>query len=323
MQPTRGNAKYVTVPSKCFFRSEAIKNNSVSRTLAADSDPIVQLGTCDREVKRRTGFTCEAALLSYIFVVCNGDIKNVSKRSSSLTWYEEWFMHFEYIWGKSLTRIIDVEKEYGIGHKQIEAILSAKVEIEYRALKSWPTYASYEEDVSLRERKAKWKTKWAKRRPVCWDMTDIVAYEFTDPDMQRITYSQYYGHNCFKGGIFTQFCGWHGNFDLWTGAVSDSDYNRRSGYLQAQEQFQNEDLVEYKTDDGDNWAESDRTFNRYQTLGSASVASDRGGNERSVNVMKRPGYLQRGFKPNMCPNRFNKVWRTWGFKSNFMFVPIL
>lgn len=74
-------------------------------------------------------------------------------------------------------------------------------------------------------------------------MTDIVAYEFTDANMQRITYSQYYG-------IFNQFCGWHGNSDLWTGAVSDSDYNRRSGYLKTQEQFQNEDLVEYKTDDG-------------------------------------------------------------------------
>jgi hypothetical protein len=64
-----------------------------------------------------------------------------------------------------------------------------------------------------------WKTKWTNLRPVCWDMTDVVEYEFTDPDMQCITYSQHFGHNCFKGGNCTQFYGWHGNTDLWTGAV--------------------------------------------------------------------------------------------------------
>lgn len=265
-------------------------------------------------------------------------------------------MHFEYIWGKSLTRIVDVEEEYGIRHYVVESILSTKFDIEYRALNGWPTYASYKEDVSLRERKEKWRIKWSNLRPVCWDMTDVFAYEFTDANMQRITYSQYYGHNCFKGGIFTQFCGWQGNADLWTGGVSDSDYNRRAGYLQTQQQFQSEDLVETKNDDGEinlgvlpflniydkgyrakmaafkngkqlvlqpDWADSDRTFNGYQTIGSASIASDRGGNERSVNVMKRAGYMRRGFQPNMCPKRFNKAWRTWGFKSNFMFVPIL
>ena len=144
--------------------------------------------------------------------------------------------------------------------------------------------------------------------------------------------------------------------DLWTGKVSDSDYNRRAGYLQEQEQFQNEDLVETETDDGwtvievvpflniydkgyrakmaawkngkqrvlqPDWAASDRRFGRKETITSASVASDRGGNERSVNVSKRAGYIRRGFRPNMCPIRFNKAWRTWAFQSNFMFQPVL
>ena len=355
MHSIGGNAEEMAVPNKNFFHSEPIKK-SIDRTKPVLSDPVVNLGMPDKEVKRRTGFPSEKALLLYMFVVCNGDIETIISRSSPMSWYEEWFMYFEYIWGKSLTRLIDVEKEYKISKRDVETILSSKVNIAYTALNSWPTYASYKEDVSLRERKAKWKTKWANHRPVCWDMTDIVAYEFTDANMQRITYSQYYGHNCFKGGIFTQFCGWHGNSELWTGAVSDTDYNRRSGYLKTQEQFQNEDLVEYETDDGridlrvlpflniydkgyrakmaalkngkqqvlqPDWAESDRTFNRYQTIGSASIASDRGGNERSVNVMKRAGYLRRGFQPNMCPIRFNMVWRAWGFQSNFMFVPVL
>ena len=64
-------------------------------------------------------------------------------------------MHFEYIWGKSLTCIVDVEEEYGIRHYVVESILSTKFGIEYRALNGWLTYASYKEDVSLRERKEK------------------------------------------------------------------------------------------------------------------------------------------------------------------------
>lgn len=71
------------------------------------------------------------------------------------------------------------------------------------------------------------------------------------------------------------------------------------------------------------WADSDRRFSRAETINSASVASDRGGNERSVNVSKRAGFISRGFRPNMCPVRFNKAWRTWTFQSNFMFKPHL
>ena len=144
--------------------------------------------------------------------------------------------------------------------------------------------------------------------------------------------------------------------DLWTGKVSDSDYNRRAGYLQKQEKFQNEDLIETETDNGwvvaevvpflniydkgywakmalwkngnqhvlqPDWADSDRRFGWLETITSASVASDRGGNERSVNVSKRAGYISRGFLPNMCPIRFNKAWKTWAFQSNFMFQPVL
>ena len=135
--------------------------------------------------------------------------------------------------------------------------------------------------------------------------------------------------------------------DIWTGAVSDSDYNRREGYLEKQQEFQQTDLVEMRVvpflniyDKGyrakmaawkngrqkvlqPDWAKSDRRFGRLETVTSASVASDRGGNERSVNVSKRAGFISRGFSPNMCPDRFNEAWRTWAFQSNFMFEPVL
>ena len=356
VQSTRGNAAEIKEPKKWFFHGEPIKNESRGHTFAADSEPVIRLGMPDKEIKRRTGFPTESVLLLYIFVVCNGDVEIISKRQSSLTWYEEWFLHFEYKWGKSLTRLEDVHKTFGPNVHVIESIISAKYIIEYSALNSWPTYALYAEDVELRERKPKWKVKWKNSRPVCWDMTNIVAYEFTDSNLQKITYSPYYGQNCFKGGVFTQFCGWQGTADLWTGGVSDTDYNKRAGYLQRQQEIQSKDVIQHQMQNGmttmkiipflniydkgyrakmaalkhgkqqvlqPDWADSDRRFKTDETIHSTSIASDRGGNERSVNVSKRAGYIQRGFRPKMCPIRFNIAWRSWGFQTNFMFQPHL
>lgn len=344
---SNGNASSVKTPKRNFFHSDPIKPNTGLKKFAVDSDPSIYLGMPDDEVKRRTGFSSEMALLAYIFIVCNGDINLIKKRATSLTWYEEWFLHFEYIWGKSLTRLEDLSKTFGVAKRYIDDIITAKYDIEFRALLSWPLFASYEEDDTMRSRKDRWKNKYQGMRPVMWDMTNLTAYGFSDADLQRLTFNQYYGENCLKGGIFTQLCGWQGVYDLWMGAVSDSDYNRRAGYLQEQEAFQNNDLVQGRVlpflniyDKGyrakmaawkngkqqvlqPDWAESDRHFNRNQTLGSASVASDRGGNERSVNVSKRAGYVSRGLVPNQCPIRFNKAWRTWAFQSNFMFKPVL
>ena len=165
-------------------------------------------------MKRRTGFPSEKALLAYIFIICNGDVNTIKQRQTSLTWYEEFFLHFEYIWSRSLTRIIDLQMTYGIYPREITNLLAAKYDIEFLALRSWPIYASYEEDKKLM--KEKWRRKYPKSRPVMWDMTNVSAYAFTDADLQRITYSQYYGENCFKGGVFTQLCGWQGAANLWT-----------------------------------------------------------------------------------------------------------
>ena len=345
MGTTKGNASSVVKQDRPFFHSDPIKQGSNKRNLAADCDPQVHLGMSDSEVKRRTGFPSLVALLSYIFVVCDGDIDIIKKRQTSLTWYEEWFLHFEYIWGKSLTRIVDVEKTFGIDDFLVRRVIDAKYDIEWRALLSWPLYPTYEEDMEMRSET--FKRKYEGKRVIMHDMTNIHAYAFTDADLQRLTWNDYYGENCFKGGVYSTTGGFHGTYTLWPGAVSDSDYNRRAGYLDEQREFQTNDTVDgevkpfmniydkgyrakmaaYKAGKQEvlqpDWAESDRRFNRTETLGSASVASDRGGNERSVNVSKRAGYISRGFQPNMCPVRMNKAWRTWGFQTNFMFKPVL
>ena len=212
-------------------------------------------------------------------------------------------------------------------------------------MRSWPRFASYEEDTLLRKR-----SKWGKydgKRPIMWNMTNVSAFAFTDAALQRATYSHYYGENCFKGGIFAQLCGWLGNEDLWGGAVGDSDYHNDAGYLEEQRRFQESDLVDGEViqflnllDRGfrgkmASWksgrqvalqppsAKSDRRFTGSQTIFAGSVAHDRGGNERAVRVCKRCGLAKRGLQPAMCATWLNNAWRVFGFRANFMYESVL
>ena len=135
--------------------------------------------------------------------------------------------------------------------------------------------------------------------------------------------------------------------------MSDTDYNKRAGYLKEQHKFQENDLV---FDDGDAMgrkvvflilynrgyrakmaaylegkqevvpslaSRSNERFRDRMTVYAATVAHNRSGNERSVNVCKRSAMVKRGFKPGMNPIRFNAVWRGWAFRANFTYEAVL
>ena len=68
---------------------------------------------------------------------------------------------------------------------------------------------------------------------------------------------------------------------------------------------------------------SDRKFNTREVNRSSTVASDRSGNERAVNVAKRAGVLKRGLRPNESPEVIADAWLAWGFQANFMYKPVL
>jgi hypothetical protein len=119
-------------------------------------------------------------------------------------------------------------------------VIAHKQTIVLRTMSAWPRYASHGEDFYLRSEV--WKTRYGEKRVIFWDNTDI---EFVgkpgDPDVQRLTYSSYYGGNVAKAGVFLQLCGWLGGFEPWTGAISDTDYFERAGILEQQEEFQKSD----------------------------------------------------------------------------------
>ena len=156
-----------------------------------------------------------------------------------------------------------------------------------------------------------------------------------------------YNENCWKGDVGIQLCGWLVVGLPWGGGVSDSDYNNNEGYLKGQINFAEEDKVDGRyipftngLDKGYRakmaawrngkqiaiqppYAKSDKRFTGGQTIYAGCIAHDRSGNERGVNVCKRSGLFQRGFRQGMCPTQFQKTWRTWSFQANFMYKPVL
>ena len=179
-----------------------------------------------------------------------------------------------------------------------------------------------------------------------WDNTNVnLLGKPSEAELQRLTYSLYYGCNVAKGGIFHQLCGWLGGWDLWLGAVCDSDYLEKSGLLQFQECFQKADptsnLSFTNILDKGYWcilaawragrqlllqpffAKSDRKFLSWEVLLSGAVAHDRSGNERAVNRMKASGMIARGIHQKQDLARTADLWIVWGFQCNFMFKPVL
>ena len=71
-------------------------------------------------------------------------------------------LFYEFCWGRTLTRWIDVSspKHYGISKWRMIDVFDHKLSIALRARKSWPKYATFEEDCMLR--KEKWNLKYGK-----------------------------------------------------------------------------------------------------------------------------------------------------------------
>jgi hypothetical protein len=117
-----GNASSFCVEGRIFFHANPLRILTYKNI--KEDEPVVMLGMSDEEVKRLTGFPDEEGLLAYIFVICNGDINTINIRSSSLTWYEEWFLHCEYQWGRALTRVSGVKAVDGA--KRNNTVLDVK-----------------------------------------------------------------------------------------------------------------------------------------------------------------------------------------------------
>ena len=260
-----------------------------------------------------------------------------------MTWFEEWFMYFEFKYHQTNIRQRDMEAAWGINHQYIKRVKDCKIALEMAAFRSWPRFATFAEDKDLRN-----PQKWVRYdgcRVIQWDMTNCPAPAFADASLYRATFSEYYGMNCLKVGIGIQLCGWLVSEKPWTGASDDGTYHSDAGYMDEQKKFQEADKVDgevikfrnildrgYRGNDAAHLmdqlclqppsAKSDRRFRGKESIYAGAVARDRSGNERGVRVMKRSGLFKSGFKVGMSAKRFSDALLLWGFQANFMFKPV-
>ena len=335
---------------QCEFdpNTEAFPGNLEDRPAtpkAKDREPTVNPNFIDdNEIRARTGFLSLFVMLAFVMVVCNGDVNVALETTTELTWFEEWLAFFQWLWGRESVTDESLAKRFDIGRTALGRILEHKRQMVLASRLRWPMFASYEEDFALRDKR--WNGKYAGKRPIMWDDTNVGAPDPQDAETNRHWFSYYYDSCVAKGAVFLQLCGWMGTWELWAGCISDSDYQVRAGVLVALEQFVKECSLHSDIpftlilDKGyrivlaawragrqltlqPDFAKSDRRFTSREVLRSAAVASDRSGNERAVNVAKRAGRISRGLQPHQQPRIIADSWSAWGFQANFMYKRVL
>ena len=302
-----------------------------------------------RKVKRWTGFVDIVSMLCFMLTVCGADIDVMTTTNSEATWLEEWFFYFVWAYGRVHMRLEDIAETFEIRFKTVPSILQCKLHLIVSCRERWPMYASLDEDEALRSKH--WndmlrRSGNIRRRIVMHDMSDFPLDNPEDAELNRALFSLYYGGSCGKGGIFTQFCGWQGTYDLFTGAVGDSEYVRLSKILETQQSFQEHDkalhekvtpfinifdkgyrvVLECREHGGQlcwqpAFARTDERYGSYATLLTAAVAYTRSGNERSVKHLKHSWRIARGCKgmPRSDLSTISDLWLAWMFQTNWMY----
>ena len=82
-------------------------------------------------------------MLSFVIIVCGGNMYVITTSCSKLTWLEELVLYLEYVFGHSISRWSDYEKEYDLHENSCRCVLWSKLTIVVSARKRWPMYATH------------------------------------------------------------------------------------------------------------------------------------------------------------------------------------
>jgi hypothetical protein len=299
----------------------------------------------DKRVHLQTGFPSLIAMLGYISILCGGDINEIKLSSSTLPWFEEWYVFFEFLHGRSSPRWADMADKYNLSEVTLRKVFNKKIKLALTARQQWPSYVSMLEDELFRKEN-RWEA-YNGRRVVMYDNTNIKMNQPSCAEAQRATYSLYYSGNVGKGAVYVQPCGWIGCNDIWSGAVSDSYYMQHSDVFPMLNNYlrscSNETDVTrnipftiildrgYRiTLDamrmGGHFVlqpifanTADQQFTTEENHVSSTVATDRAGNERAVKYEKISHKIKYGLQTNQSSERLCDMWLVWGFQTNFMY----
>ena len=282
------------------------KDNTNKKKIESEMPVFTLHNLLPKDVKRLTGFRDLFCLLSYVVIICGGDINLITSSTSKMTWLEEWILYFEFIYGHSKNRWCDYESHYKLYRHNCRRVFKSKLNIAIDARNRWPMYLSHKEDCHFR--KKKWNDDFENKRVIMHDNTNVTLVSPGDADKQQSLRSEYYAECCAKGGVSVQLGGWIHTHHLFTGGIDDNKYIQQSKILEQQELFQQQDTTTNQIcfinifDKGYRvnmivkkhlqlclqpiFAQSDTQFSRNDVLHSASVAVTRSGNERAVKNVK-------------------------------------
>jgi hypothetical protein len=302
----------------------------------------------DDKVHVQTGFRSLLCMLAYIAIVSNGDIKKIQSSSTILTWFEEWYLFFEVMYSRSVSRWVDVQYKYHVSDVTVRKIYDKKLDEALALRLRWPRFASFEEDKTYRKQEEKWEA-YKGKRVIMYDNTNVRMKQPSDAEAQRATYSMYYSGNVGKGAVHIQPCGWMGCNELWSGGVSDTAYMQEEDVFPDLNKYlltsplETEEIRNIKftiilnrgyrvTIDALNtgghyvlqpiFASPDEQFSTEEVHVSSTVATDCSGNERAVKYSKISDYINKGLQCNESTERLGKTWLAWGFQVNFMYLPV-
>ena len=112
------------------------------------------------------------------------------------------FFTMEFCWGRTISRWIDISSPntFGVTTFLLIEVFDKKYQQIMIARNSWPVYVTQAEDIELRG--DKWNDRYGDKCVIQWDNINVKLVKMSELGLQRATYSNYYGKNCAKGGIF-------------------------------------------------------------------------------------------------------------------------
>ena len=298
------------------------------------------------EVKRRTGFSDLKHMLSYTAIIYGGDLKELAKTVTKMTFLEEIVLAYEFSYGRSKIRLEEYISEYGCSERVVKKAIIYRLQKELECRKRWPMYPSFREDAKYRNEK--WNLHFnpeTGKRVVMHDTTNIPLPDPSSGDLNRALHNVYYNMCCAKAGVACLLCGWIFGLPLVTGHSDDDRQIADTMILELQKAFAENDPSSIETflnifDKGYHMiletqkhgqlccqpdeAKSDEQFGRDKVLRTGCVAVVRSGNERAVNRCKMSWFLKRGCVEQLWDiDLLCDVWEAFTFRVNFMFDKFL
>jgi hypothetical protein len=299
----------------------------------------IEMLTAD-EVKRRTGFRDLKHLLCYAAIIYGGNVDELTKSKTKMTWLEELVLYFEFSWGRTKIRVKDYMKEYDCSDKVLRNAITCRARAELDCRGRWPMYASYEEDAKFRD--AGWNDHFNPNnghRVIMHDTTNIPLPDPSSGDLNRALHNVYYNQCCAKAGVAVQLCSWIFGLPLVTGHSDEDRQIEDTKILAQQKEFSDNDKTSdrpflnvldkgyhqrLETDKHGQMCcqpdKADETFGGDKVIRSGCIAVIRSGNERGVNRCKMSWFIKRGCYDQLWDtDLLCDIWEAFTFRVNFMF----